>query len=82
MGLFSLEKAQHDVIDVSEYVMWWNKESGARLLAVHSERMRGNGHKLKYRKMHLGKRKNVWLCSRSNSRTGCPEKMWSLHPWM
>lgn len=44
MGQFNMEKAQADLIDVSDFVMCWSRDSGARvLLAVDSEGRRDNG---------------------------------------
>lgn len=54
--MFSLEKAQEDIIDVHKYLIGGSKEDEGTLVSfsvVTYERMRSNGHKLEYRKFHL-----------------------------
>ena len=48
---------------------------------VPTERARGSGHKLKHVKFHLNTRKYFLLCCYSNTGTGCPEMLRSLHSW-
>lgn len=48
---------------------------------LSSEGIRGDGHKMKYRKFHLNIRKNFFLWRCSDVGTGCPESLWSLCPW-
>jgi len=52
--------------------MGGSKEYRTRLFSmVSSNGTIGNGHKLKHEKFHLNIR---------NTGTGCPERLWSLHP--
>lgn len=88
-GLFSLEKRRLrgrgwgvDLINVCKYLTRGNGEEGARFLSVvTTNRTRGNEHKQK--------RFPIWnpiwtlflLSGWSNTGTGCPEKLLSLHLW-
>lgn len=36
---------------------------------------------LKYRKLQLNIRKHLFMWRRLNTRTGCLERLWRLHPW-
>ena len=59
-----------------------SKGDKARLFSVvPSERTRGNGHNLKYRKIHLNIQKHIFIVTVVNAGTDCPERLWRLHPW-
>jgi len=63
LALFSLKKRRRrgDLVNAYKYLQGGCQEDGARLFSVVlSNRTKGNGHKLKYKKLHLNTKKNFF----------------------
>jgi len=63
LGLFSLKnrRLRGDLVNACKYLMGGCQEDGAKLFSLVSrDRRRGNGHKLKHRKVRLNMRKNFF----------------------
>jgi len=69
------------------WVLSWREKAQGRfycylhLLEVCSDRMKGSGYKLKYRRFRRSRRKYVFMWGWPNISTGCPPRLCSLHPW-
>lgn len=68
------------------YKEWgrWSKKDGARVFSEGCmDRIRGNEHKAKYRKLHLNGGKIFSFTLRLGRHwKRCSEMLWSYHPWI
>lgn len=61
LGLFCLERSQGDLVNLNKYLLGGNQEEEVRLFSlVPTDRIRGNGKKLKILKFHLNARKHFF----------------------
>ena len=76
LGLLSLEKTPGGNLTVAfQYLKGSYKQGGDQLFThLNSDRMRGNGFKLKERRFRLDVRRRLFP-----QRSGCPEKLWVPH---
>ena len=82
LGLLSMKKRRlrGDLKNAYKSLKSGCQEDGARLFSVvPSERRRGNGQKLNYKKFHLIMRKNFFTLKMVG--TGCPDRLWILLLW-
>lgn len=58
------------------------QRNGVRLLLeVQSDETRGYGHKLQLGKIRLNIRKSFFTVRVENTKAGCAERLWCIHPW-
>lgn len=67
---------------MDRYLMGRNEEDKARIFSVVTSKWTwGNRHKLKYRKVSLNIKNPFQSWEWLDTGTGCPVRLWSLHPW-
>lgn len=68
------EKALEDLTSVCKCLMWGLKRAETFFSAVHCDRRRGNGHKLKYGKLH--KRKHFFFTMKIKQQSRLSRESW------
>lgn len=76
------ECSRWDLTKVFKYLKGGCKEDRTRPFpVVPNDRSRANGHKVKLGRFPPNSRKQFSLWQWPSPGTGCPVRLWSLHPW-